>query len=121
MIIIIVSTMHILDLSSINDINGKFILLDNSFFELQFVKKKLKGYGQGVSVKSKTGKIDNENNINFSSSKIEFMRINIDEDYIDIFLVLNIKRVKSANPDQPNYYRIIMKYIGDRDEFYFGK
>ena len=92
-------------------------ILDDSYFEILFVSKKLKSYGQGVSVKTKKAKLDNENNINFSNSKIEFMSINIDEDYIDIFLLHNSKKVNSSSSDSINYYRIITKDIGVKDDF----
>ncbi len=45
------------------------------------------------------------------------MSINIDEDYIDIFLLHNNKKLKSNNPELTNYYRIITKDIGVKDEF----
>ena len=45
------------------------------------------------------------------------MSINIDEDYIDIFLLHNNKKLKSNNPELTNYYRIISKDIGVKDEF----
>ena len=45
------------------------------------------------------------------------MSINIDEDYIDIFLLYNNKKLKSNNPELTNYYRIITKDIGVKDEF----
>ena len=44
------------------------------------------------------------------------MSINIDEDYIDIFLMHNNKKVNS-NSDSPNYHRIITKEIGVKDDF----
>jgi len=45
------------------------------------------------------------------------MSINIDEDYIDIFLLYNNKKLKSNNPELTNYHRIITKDIGVKDEF----
>ena len=45
------------------------------------------------------------------------MSINIDEDIIDVFLLLNNKKVMSKNPDMNNYYRIIAKDIGVQDNF----
>ena len=45
------------------------------------------------------------------------MSINIDEDIIDVFLLYNNKKVKSINPDNDNYYRIIAKDIGVQDNF----
>ena len=45
------------------------------------------------------------------------MSINIDEDYIDIFLLHNNKKVNSNSPDSLNYYRIITKDIGVKDSF----
>ena len=45
------------------------------------------------------------------------MSINIDEDYIDIFLLHNNKKINSNNPDSLNYYRIITKDIGVKDNF----
>ena len=44
------------------------------------------------------------------------MSINIDEDYIDIFLLYDNKKINS-NSDAPNYYRIISKDIGVKDSF----
>ena len=44
------------------------------------------------------------------------MSINIDEDYIDIFLLHNNKKVNS-NSNSQNYYRIITKDIGVKDDF----
>ena len=69
-----------------------------------------------MTVKTKKSKIDGENIINFSNSKIEFTSINIDEDIIDIFLLHNSKRVVS-NSDNKNYYRITAKDIGVKDNF----
>ena len=111
--------MNIPDISSIPNVNGKnnsFISLDKSYFELLFVSKKFKSSGQGVSVKSKRAKLDDSYNINFSNSKIEFMSINIDEDYIDVFLLHNNNKIKSKS-EAPNYYRIIAKDIGVKDTY----
>ena len=44
------------------------------------------------------------------------MSINIDEDYIDIFLLHNNKKIKS-NSNNENYYRIVLKDIGVKDDF----
>ena len=44
------------------------------------------------------------------------MSINIDQDYIDVFLLHNSTKVKSAS-NAPNYYRIITKDIGVKNEF----
>ena len=44
------------------------------------------------------------------------MSINIDEDYIDIFLLHNSKKITSKSGSQ-NYYRIITKDIGVKDNF----
>jgi len=71
----------------------------------------------GVSIKTKKSKIDNENNVDFSSSKIEFMSININEDIIDIFLLHNSKKMLSNDSSLQNYYRIIAKDIGVKDTF----
>jgi hypothetical protein len=111
--------MNIPDISSIPNVNGKnnsLICLDKSYFELLFVSKKFKSPGQGVSVKSKRAKLDESYNINFSNSKIEFMSINIDEDYIDVFLLHNNNKIKSKS-EAPNYYRIIAKDIGVKDTY----
>ena len=69
-----------------------------------------------MSIKTKKSKIDNENNINFSDSKIEFNSANISTDAIDIFLLHNSKKIMSNNSSQ-NYYRIIAKNIGVKDMF----
>ena len=69
-----------------------------------------------MTVKTKKSKIDDENKINFSNSKIEFTSININEDIIDIFLLHNSKRVIS-NSTNKNYYRITAKDIGVKDNF----
>ena len=45
------------------------------------------------------------------------MSMNVDEDFIEIYLLHNNEKVKSNNPDLPNYYRIIAKDIGVKDEF----
>ena len=111
--------MNIPDISSIPNVNGKnnsLIFLDKSYFELLFVSKKFKSPGQGVSVKSKRAKLDENSNINFSNSKIEFMSINIDEDYIDVFLLHNNNKIKSKF-EAPNYYRIIAKDIGVKETY----
>ena len=44
------------------------------------------------------------------------MSINIDQDYIDVFLLHNNIKVKSTS-DAPNYYRIITKDIGVKEDF----
>ena len=69
-----------------------------------------------MTVKTKKSKINDENKINFSNSKIEFTSININEDIIDIFLLHNSKRVIS-NSTNKNYYRITAKDIGVKDNF----
>ena len=102
--------MHIQNLESIKGLN------DSSYFELLFLTKKLNKNDPGVSIKTKKAKIDSDNNINFSNSKIEFMSINIDEDIIDIFLLHNSKKILS-NTSSNNYYRIISKDIGVKDSF----
>ena len=81
-----------------------------------FVNKKLNKNDPGGSVRTKKSKIDNQNNIDFSNSKIEFTSININEDIIDIFLLHNSKKVMS-NSSSKNYYRIIAKDIGVKDSF----
>ena len=81
-----------------------------------FVNKKLNKNDPGGSVRTKKSKIDNQNNIDFSNSKIEFTSININEDIIDIFLLHNSKKVIS-NTSSKNYYRIIAKDIGVKDSF----
>ena len=92
-------------------------MIDNSFFEILFVSKKQNSNQPGVSMRSKKSLLDSQNNLNFSSSKIQFMSINIDKDIIDVFLLLNNKKVLSQNPDVNNYYRIIAKDIGVQDKF----
>ena len=92
------------------------IIIGLSYFEIEFVNKKLKKNSANVTVKTKKSKIDNENIINFTNSKIEFTSINIDEDIIDIFLLHNSKRVIS-NTANKNYYRITAKDIGVKDNF----
>ena len=69
-----------------------------------------------MSLKTKKAKIDNENNIDFSNSKIEFNSMNISTDAIDIYLLHNSKKILSKNKNQ-NYYRIIAKNIGVKDSF----
>ena len=81
------------------------------------MNKKLNKNDPGVSIKTKKSKIDNENNVDFSSSKIEFMSININEDIIDIFLLHNSKKMLSNDSSLQNYYRIIAKDIGVKDTF----
>jgi hypothetical protein len=81
------------------------------------VNKKLNKNDPGVSIKTKKSKIDNENNVDFSNSKIEFMSININEDVIDIFLLHNSKKIISNDTSLQNYYRIIAKDIGVKDSF----
>jgi hypothetical protein len=44
------------------------------------------------------------------------MSINIDEDYIDVFLLHNNKKINGKSGSQ-NYYRIIAKDIGVKDDF----
>ena len=68
-----------------------------------FISKKLNSKSAAdVSLRTKSSKMDNENNINFTGSKIEFMSINIDEDVIDVYLLHNKVKVKSNNPSSPN-------------------
>ena len=81
------------------------------------MNKKLNKNEPGGSVKTKKSKIDNENNVDFSNSKIEFTSININEDIIDIFLLHNSKKMKSNDSSLQNYYRIIAKDIGVKDTF----
>ena len=81
------------------------------------MNKKLNKNDPGVSIKTKKSKIDNENNVDFSNSKIEFMSININEDVIDIFLLHNSKKIISNDSSLQNYYRIIAKDIGVKDSF----
>ena len=118
--------MHISNPESIKDLSGKsnnifyiFFLLhiDSSYFELLFVNKKLDRNYPGGSIKTKKSKIDNEYNIDFSNSKLEFMSININQDIIDIYLLHNSKKVTSNDNSMPNYYRIIAKDIGVKDSF----
>ena len=118
--------MHISNPESIKDLSGKsnnifyiFFLLhiDLSYFELLFVNKKLDRNYPGGSIKTKKSKIDNEYNIDFSNSKLEFMSININQDIIDIYLLHNSKKVTSNDNSMPNYYRIIAKDIGVKDSF----
>lgn len=45
------------------------------------------------------------------------MSINIDEDYIDVFLLHNGKKINSIKSELPNYYRIITNNIGVKNEF----
>ena len=92
------------------------MIIGLSYFEIEFVNKKLKKNSASVTVKTKKSKIDNENIINFTNSKIEFTSINIDEDIIDIFLLHNSKRLIS-NSSSNNYFRIIAKDIGIKDIF----
>jgi len=80
------------------------------------VNKKINKNDPGVSIKTKKSKIDNDNNINFSNSKIEFMSVNINLDVIDIFLLHNSKKILSQD-SSPNYYRLIAKDIGVKDSF----
>ena len=94
-----------------------FIIIEQSDFEILFVNKKLNKKDPGVSIKTKKSKIDNENNIDFSNSKIEFNSINISTDAIDIFLLHNSKKIISNNNTSQNYYRIIAKDIGVKDTF----
>ena len=68
-------------------------------------------------MRSKKSHLDSQNNLNFSGSKIQFMSINIDEDIIDVFLLLNSKKVQSIKQNMNNYYRIIAKDIGVQDNF----
>ena len=56
--------------------------------------------------------LDSQKKLNFPNSKIEFMSINVEEDIIDVFLLVNNKKVISKNPGVKNYYRIIAKDIG---------
>ena len=95
-----------------------FIFIDNSEFMILFISKKLNSKSAAdVSLRTKSSKMDNENNINFTGSKIEFMSINIDEDVIDVYLLHNKVKVKSNNPSSPNYYRINIKDIGVKKDF----
>ena len=80
------------------------------------MNKKINKNDPGVSIKTKKSKIDNDNNINFSNSKIEFMSVNINLDVIDIFLLHNSKKILSQD-SSPNYYRLIAKDIGVKDSF----
>ena len=83
-----------------------------------FISKKLNSKSAAdVSLRTKSSKMDNENNLNFTGSKIEFMSINIDEDVIDVYLLHNKVKVKSNNPKSPNYYRINIKDIGVKNDF----
>ena len=93
-----------------------FFLIDDSYFELLFVSKKLNIQGAGVSVKTKKSKLDKDNKLDFSTSKIEFMSINMDEDYIDVFLLHNNIKIQSEI-DSPNYFRIMTKDIGVNNDF----
>ena len=54
--------------------------------------------------------------MDFSNSKIHFTSINVDEYIIDVFLLYNNNKVKSADPSLPNYYRFNTKDIGVKDE-----
>ena len=92
-------------------------IIDNSFFEISFVSRKPNSNQAGVSIKSRKSFLNSENKLDFSSSKIQFMSINIDEDIIDVFLLYNNKKVKSVNPNLNNYYRIITKDIGVSNDF----
>ena len=67
-------------------------------------------------MKSKKVFPDSQNKLDFSNSKIHFTSINVDEYIIDVFLLYNNNKVKSANPSLPNYYRFNTKDIGVKDE-----
>ena len=119
---IIVSNIYIPDLSLFPNLDGKYILnfnksIDNSYFEISFVNKKENSNQLGVSIKSKKSSLDSQNNLNFSSSKIQFMSCNVDKDIIDVYLLYNSEKVKSVDPNLQNYYRIKTKDIGVKDDF----
>ena len=77
---------------------------------------------ESISTRTKEGKLDEKNNIDFSTSKIEFSSINIKEGVIDVFLEYKkdekdeLKKVESINKNN-NYHRIILKEIGVKDYF----
>ena len=81
------------------------------------MNKKLNSSEAGVSMKSKKSYLNDNNSLDFSNSKIQFMSCNVDKDIIDIYLLYNSKKVKSADSSTPNYYRIITKDIGVKDDF----
>ena len=80
------------------------------------MSKKINSSEAGVSMKSKKSYLNN-NNLDFSNSKIQFMSCNVDKDIIDVYLLYNGKKVKNADSSTSNYYRIITKDIGVKDDF----
>ena len=45
------------------------------------------------------------------------MSVNIDTDYIDVFILQNNKKIGNLTNSEPYYYRIISKDIGVKEEF----
>ena len=73
----------------------------------------------GVSIKSKKAFLNDQNNISFPNSKIQFNSINVNEDVFDVYILYNNKKLKSTSSDNNiNCYRIFAKDIGvTNDDF----
>ena len=81
--------------------------------------KKLKSQGHGGSVKSKKSQIDNENNIDFSNSKINFMSMNVDEDFIETYDIIASRRGALTKGGVADYDRVSEIIIRDLKNGYF--
>ena len=93
--------------------------IEQSYIEILFVNTKEKSNNLGVSIKSKKAFLNDQNNISFPNSKIQFNSINVNEDVFDVYILYNNKKLKSTSSDNNiNYYRIFAKDIGvTNDDF----
>ena len=98
-------------------LNIFFIIIENSSFEILFVCKNQNSNDAGNSLKSKKSFLDNENKLFFPNEIIQFDKLSVEKDIIDVFLLYNENKVKSTDSQLNNYYRIVTKNIGIKDNF----
>ena len=68
-------------------------------------------------MKTKKAFLNDESDISFPNSKIQFNSININEDVVDVYILYNGKKLESLDSESPNFYRINPKDIGICDNF----
>jgi hypothetical protein len=67
--------------------------IEQSYIEILFVNTKEKSNNMGVSIKSKKAFLNDQNNISFPNSKIQFNSINVNEDVFDVYILYNNKKL----------------------------
>ena len=72
--------------------------------------------GSGVSLKSKAAKVK-DNNLEFPNSPIKFTSCSVDKDILNVYLLYNNQKVQSVDSNVPNFYRIITREIGVKNDF----